>query len=350
MRSSLFFALLSAMLFGVSTPFSKILLEETNPFQLAGLMYIGAGLGLMPVFLLRGSTPVIPRTDKRNLLRILGMIVCGGLFGPVFLLFGLQLASASSVSLWLNFELLATAVLGYLFFHDHLQYSTWAGVALGVTAGILLSIHEGSSGLRSGLMVLIACSFWGLDNHFTALIDGITAVHSTIIKGISAGVVNFALGCAFSGWNPRIFFLAALFVGFVSYGLSVVLYILSAQKLGATRSQVIFSSAPFFGLFFSILLLHEHVAAIQLLSALLMVFSVALIIVEKHGHAHTHYPIVHAHPHNHDDLHHRHEQDGNQRDTSHTHSHVHEEITHSHPHWPDIHHRHEHGNRQNHHE
>ncbi len=334
------------MLFGASTPFSKMLLDEINPFQLAGLMYLGAGLGLLPWLLLRKGTPPIPKPDGKNIRRILGMVVCGGLLGPVFLLFGLQAASASSVSLWLNFELFATALLGWLFFKDHLNLPVWLGVAIGILAGLLLSLPEGVSGMKGGLLVLVACVFWGLDNHFTALIDGITAVQSTIIKGIAAGSINFLLGIMLTGWNLGASCLIAMLVGFFAYGFSIVLYILSAQNLGATRSQVIFSSAPFFGLFFSVLLLHENITGIQFLSALLMAVSVTLIMIEKHVHLHVHHAFSHTHSHDHDDLHHTHRHPETDQESKHTHSHAHDETIHSHPHQPDIHHRHTHGNRE----
>ena len=310
-------------------------------------MYLGAGLGLLPLFFFRAGMRFVVKPDRKNIQRILGMVVCGGLLGPVFLLFGLKIASASSVSLWLNFELFATALLGWLFFKDHLNGTAWLGVAVGILAGLLLSLPEGGSGMNGGILVFIACVFWGLDNHFTALIDGITALQSTVIKGIAAGSINLTLGIVMSGWNPGAFFLAALFIGFFSYGFSIVLYILSAQKLGATRSQVIFSSAPFWGLFISIILLHENITFLLLSSTLLMIVSVSLILIERHAHEHTHSMLNHIHLHGHNDLHHLHMHRELSKDLVHTHSHTHDDTTHFHPHWPDIHHRHDHDKHEN---
>jgi drug/metabolite transporter (DMT)-like permease len=265
----------------------------------------------------------------------------GGIAGPVLLLFGLRNAAASSVSLWLNMELVATAVLGAIFFRDHLGKTGWAGVLTALASSIVLTMHEGPSGIIPAAFIGLACLCWGFDNHFTALIDGISAVQSTFIKGLFAGTVNTVIGSFLPGPDPAgVLILYSLLLGGLSYGLSIVLYIMSAQKLGATRSQVIFSSAPFFGVVFSIVFLSESISPIQAASMILFTIAIALLIVEHHEHRHKHHAIEHTHIHNHNDLHHIHT---HEEDVSyHEHSHQHDVTTHSHPHWPDLHHRHIH--------
>jgi drug/metabolite transporter (DMT)-like permease len=275
---------------------------------------------------------------------LLGAVVAGGIFGPVLLLLGLRLAAAASVSLWLNFELAATALLGVLLFRDHLGLPGWAGVVSAFGAAILLSVLGGSAGLTAGTLVLLACVCWGLDNHLTALIDGITPAESTFWKGLIAGATNLTIGLALDpltgGWFPVF---AGLFVGAWAYGASIVLYISSAQAIGATRAQIAFASAPFFGVAFSALALGESLGLVHLASGLLFVTGVGLLTLERHTHVHEHEAVEHEHAHRHDDGHHAHEHAGLPSFAWHTHRHRHNPVVHAHSHWPDLHHRHGHG-------
>jgi drug/metabolite transporter (DMT)-like permease len=337
-------ALISAALFGAATPASKILLTAFNPFQLAGLLYLGAALGAATISLQKGNR-FAPRTmDRRNLLRLGGAIVFGGVLAPSFLLLGLKLASAASVSLWLPLELVATAVLGSLLFHDQLGRYGWLGMAGIVLAGLLLGMGEGSSRLSSGLLVALACICWGFDNNLTALIDGITPAQSAFWKGIFAGSINLSIGYLVGGnaAPPPPTIVAALAVGALSYGISIVLYITAAQKIGASRAQMFFASNPFFALTFSAIILGEVISSFQISAAFLLLGSLTLVFRDRHEHWHQHEEIEHQHVHDHDDKHHDHDHGREAIPKRHSHHHRHEASTHSHPHWPDLHHRHKH--------
>ncbi|HAN04766.1 MAG TPA: EamA family transporter [Elusimicrobia bacterium] len=332
--------LLAAFFFGVSTPLSKALLSDLNPFLLAGLLYLGAGIGLSAYTLLRGGR-LLPPPATLKYKYIVGMIVFGGLLGPVLLLAAIKIAPAASVSIWLNLELVATAILGHFLFKDHLDKRGWLSVAMSLAAGILLSYSGGAAGFTAGLLVALACFSWGFDNHFTAIIDDLSPVQSTIIKGLAAGTTNTLIGLALAGGMPELPALGkALLVGFHCYGLSITFYISAAQKLGAVRSQLIFSLAPIFGVILSVLALHEGLSAVQLVSGAMLLASVWLMLAEKHAHAHEHHEMEHTHEHAHGDLHHDHH-DGAQKEP-HAHLHRHSAATHVHPHWPDLHHRHTH--------
>ena len=335
-------AALSAALFGLATPISKYLLNGINAFSLAGLLYLGASVVLFPVILARKEYFYLFALNRANLLRLIGAVTLGGIIGPVLLLFALRQAPASSVSLWLNMELVATTLLGFVFFKDFLGKTGWAGVALALASGVLLTVNEGTSGIVPAVFVCAACVCWGFDNHFTSLIDGISAVQSTCIKGCIAGIINTAIGYFMPG--PPMSAetaICALILGGVSYGISIVLYITSAQKLGAIRSQILFSAAPFFGFFFSMIFLSESISSLQSISFLLLIVSIMLMAFEKHEHRHEHHELEHTHLHRHDDLHHEHVHDI--KIENHDHPHRHGRGVHSHPHWPDIHHRHDHG-------
>ena len=339
-------ALLSALLFGASTPASKVLLEGLGPVQLAGWLYLGAAVGTAPGMFRRSGWKKLLALDRTNRFRILGAILFGGVLGPIALLTGLRLAPAASVSLWLNLELVATALLGYFLFRDHLGRLGWLGTGGVVLAGVILSVGEGTSGFSAALFVALACLFWGLDNHLTALIDGITPLQSTFCKGLVAGGFNLGLATLLGArWPGAQMALSGVLVGTLSYGASIALYITAAQQLGATRAQLIFASAPFFGLGLSATVLGEPLQFSQAVASGLFAVSLGLLFRDQHDHVHTHDALAHEHSHRHDDGHHLHAHTGLPASTRHSHWHGHEPVTHSHPHWPDIHHRHEHGQR-----
>jgi drug/metabolite transporter (DMT)-like permease len=336
-------ALLAALLFGVSTPLGKILLSQWSPQQLAGLLYLGAALGVsLPIFIGRkGFFPGV--TNRANVWRLMGAIVFGGILGPVFLLAGLNLASASSVSLWLNLEMVATAFIGVLFFRDHLGKLGWVGAACIFAAGMLLSLGEGGAGFKAGVFLALACVCWGVDNNLTALIDGLLPMQSTFWKGLAAGLFNLALGFYLQpGHGSMISAQEGLAVGAVSYGASIALYITAAQGLGAARSQMIFASGPLFGLLLSHFLLKEAFHVNHIMALLFQASGTFLLFRDQHSHAHVHQAMEHTHSHRHDDGHHTHTHDGMPASLRHTHPHTHEPMEHRHPHWPDIHHRHRH--------
>jgi drug/metabolite transporter (DMT)-like permease len=311
--------------------------------QLAGLLYLGAALGVVAILIREKSFQLPWKMPRRDALRLSGAIVFGGVLGPVFLLAGLRLAAAASVSLWLNMEMVATVLLGYLFFKDQLSGRGWLASLGALGAAILLAWDGGIAGFKAGALIALACICWGIDNHLTALIDGISPAQSTFWKGLAAGSVNLILGTLLAPMSltPGTL-LGALSLGALSYGLSILLYITSAQNLGATRAQLIFSSAPFFGLLISALL-GERLSGLQWAAMALFLGSAYLLFRETHSHDHAHEPLTHIHTHTHPDEHHNHSHpEGMPAFGRHSHEHSHAAIQHSHPHWPDLHHRHSH--------
>jgi drug/metabolite transporter (DMT)-like permease len=339
---SILLAIGSAALFGAATPASKLFLVDLTAFQLAGLLYLGAALAMAAAGNVRRARPPT-QMDAANRRRLAGAIIAGGMVAPVLVLAGLRLASAAEVALLLNLEMAATAVLGAAFFAEPIGRRGWLGVAGIVAAGALICGGRGWPGATAALLVAAACVCWGLDNHLTALIDGITPVRSTLWKGAVAGTVNLALGLAMapfaaSAWTVG----AALLVGALSYGVSIALYVQAAQQLGAVRAQAVFASAPFLGAGLSWAVLGEPLTAPSLVAAALLAGSVVVLFSAAHAHPHGHAAIAHIHSHRHDDGHHLHTHAGLAPSTRHTHPHDHEPLTHAHPHWPDLHHRHDH--------
>jgi len=342
-RFGILTAILAAFLFGAAAPFGKPLLAYLNDFQFAGLLYIGAALGVSVILIKQKSLQWPWKLELKEFYKLSGAIVFGGILGPVFLMAGLRLAAAASVSLWLNLEMVATLVIGYFFFDDHLSRKGWLASAGVILAAILIAWDGGVAGLKAGGLITLACICWGIDNHLTALIDGITPAQSTFWKGLFAGSVNLGLGLLIGNYSASgLQTLASLGLGVIAYGLSILLYIISAHNLGATRSQLLFSSAPFFGLILSITL-GESLTLFQGIAFIMFVVSIFFLFRESHTHAHLHKPFSHTHTHQHPDEHHDHKHPDIAEDNfRHTHQHQHSSMKHDHPHWPDLHHRHEH--------
>ena len=336
-------ALLSAVLFGASTPASKWLLGVFEPVQLAGLLYLGAALGMAPAAWLERRGAPSGRLDRANALRLAGAVLLGGVLGPVLLLLALRESEAGSVALLLNLELAATAALGALLFREHLGPRGRWGVAGVVLASGILAAGGGWPGLTAASLTAAACLAWALDNHLTALIDGISAQRSTLVKGAVAGSVNLALGALAAPLDLDLGHLAAaLALGALSYGASVMLYIRAAHELGATRAQSVFASAPFVGSALAFALLGEPLGTKHAIALALLLPSVAALIRSQHAHPHAHQPLSHEHSHRHDDGHHTHAHPSLAAETRHSHRHEHDALRHAHPHWPDLHHRHSH--------
>lgn len=344
-RFAVITGLLAGFLFGIATPLSKLLLTELNSFQLAGLLYLGAGAAMFP-FILKKNNQIKVLFNGKNISKTIGIIFFGGFLGPLLLMFGLKAANAASVSIWLNMELVATAVLGVLLFKDNIDKPTLIAVFLTLLAGLVTSAGEPASGIASALLVTGACFSWGIDNHLTALTDGSSPQTVTFLKGIIAGSVNLIIGVVFSTqtieFNSIIF---ALIVGVFSYGLSIVLYVTSAQNMGATRSQILFSTAPLWGIVLTYLFIENSFQWTHIISIVLLALSIILINLISHSHAHMHIKSKHIHYHNHNDGHHDHNYNGKigTQNKWHSHVHTHSSVVHKHPHYPDIHHRHDHG-------
>jgi len=337
--------LAAGILFGIATPISKILLQEMNSFQLAGLLYLGAAIAFFPYILKNRKREAqwIRATNQKK--AIMGIVLFGGFLGPVFLLIGLKAAASASVSIWLNMELVATAVLGVLFFKDHLDKPAILGVVLTFAAGAIVTMQDGLGSLLPALFVTLACFSWGIDNHLTAIVDGTSPKMITFIKGIFAGSTNLILGTLIAGAGfPLPYLGLSLLVGIVSYGVSIVLYVSSAQQLGATRSQILFSTGPFWGILVAYIILGEPISSYSIAAMVLLALGIVSTNVLVHEHAHRHQAVTHVHLHYHDDGHHGHGHDAAiPAARRHAHLHTHEATDHAHKHYPDLHHRHAHG-------
>jgi drug/metabolite transporter (DMT)-like permease len=339
-------ALGAAVLFGASTPLAKQLTGGTaSPFLLAGLLYLGSGLGLALVRLLRDRGWKASGLPLHEWPWLLGAIAFGGVLGPLLLMLGLSHTSAASASLLLNLESVLTAVLAWLVFRESTDKRIVLGMALIVAGGVVLSWPGGrTSAMGVGpLAVAGACLAWAIDNNLTRKVSASDAVFISLTKGLVAGGVNTSLGLALGATWPAVgVWSSAMVVGFLGYGLSLVLFVLALRGLGTARTGAYFSMAPFVGVAISVLAFGEPTDTMFWVAAGLMVLGLALHLTEHHAHEHEHLEMVHEHSHRHD-AHHQHTHDFAWDGVEpHTHVHRHTRLVHRHAHFPDIHHRHAH--------
>lgn len=339
-------ALLSAALFGASTPFAKLLLGSVDPWLLAGLLYLGAGLGLGLLRLLQSVTGrhrAEARLMRADLPWLVLVVLAGGVAGPLFLLFGLTRTDAASAALLLNLEGLATMVIAWLAFRENVDRRLLLG-ALAIVAGAVVISWQGSALLGPGAgLIALACLCWGIDNNLTRRLSSADPLQIAMIKGLGAGAVNLSIALVQGSQLPAtgIVLISGL-IGFLGYGVSLALFILALRSLGTARTGAYFSVSPFVGAALAIVLLDVPITVQLLAGAALMSIGLWLHLTEDHAHMHDHPQIEHDHRHVHD-AHHQHDHPaGITADTPHAHRHRHAPLKHKHPHYPDLHHRHRH--------
>jgi drug/metabolite transporter (DMT)-like permease len=340
-------ALAAAVLFGASTPLAKALVGDVTPVLLAGLLYLGSGVGLSIVRIVRDRGVKSAGLSAVEWPWLAGAIATGGVLGPILLMYGLRRSSAADASLLLNLEAVLTALLAWLVFHENFDRRIVLGMALIVAGGVALAWPTTAAPHASVLgacAVAGACVCWAVDNNLTRKISASDPLFIAGTKGLVAGSTNVALGLAWGAkLPPAALVVATTGVGLAGYGLSLVLFVLALRGLGSARTAAYFSAAPFVGAAIAILGWHEPVSWAFWLAAALMAAGVWLHLTEVHEHEHSHEPLTHTHAHRHD-AHHQHQHpfawDGHE---PHTHAHSHAVLRHTHAHYPDVHHRHGHG-------
>jgi drug/metabolite transporter (DMT)-like permease len=335
-------ALTAALLFGMGTPLAKFLLTDTSPWLLAGLLYLGSGVGLLLYRHITQASPV--KLTFMELSWFAGAIFAGGVVAPVLLMWGLIGMPASGASLLLNTEGVFTVLMAWFVFKENFDRRIAIGIlAILIGAAILSWPHKISfASALPTFAILGACFAWAVDNNLTRKVALSDATWIASSKGLVAGAVNLLLAFSQGATMPSIPHLAgALLLGFLAYGVSLTLFVLGLRQLGAARTGAYFSVAPFFGALLAIGF-GEQLTLPLMIAGLFMAFGIWLHLNEHHEHTHTHMPLEHDHEHTHDE-HHQHSHEHQiELGIKHTHSHQHFPIKHSHPHYPDAHHQHIH--------
>jgi drug/metabolite transporter (DMT)-like permease len=338
-------ALGSAVLFGATAPLSKLLLGQVDPQLLAGLLYMGAGIGLAGVHAARRAFGIpAPEAPLRlaDIPWLAAVILFGGVLGPLLLMLGLDLTAASSGSLLLNLEGLATMSIAWVVFRENVDRRLLLGAFAILTGAVILSWEGRGIFVDLGaVFIAAACLAWGIDNNLTRKLSSSDPVQIALAKGLAAGAVNIAIALMRGASIPAFSITtAAAVVGFLGVGVSLVLFVLALRHLGTARTGAYFSLAPFIGATVAIGFLHEPITLQLVMAGVLMGIGLWLHLAERHAHEHDHDVLEHEHSHVHDD-HHQHHHDGPVAEP-HSHWHRHEPLRHAHAHYPDLHHRHPH--------
>ena len=345
MKSNLVYilqALLAAVFFGASAPIAKLLLGEVPPVLMAAFLYLGSGTGISLVKLSQRMTsqPREAGIRRPDVGWMAGAILSGGILAPIVLMISLHNTPASTASLLLNFEGVATTLIALFFFRESISRRAFTAIFAITLASIFLSTNPQSAsfGFSLGALgILLACTLWGIDNNFTRNISAKDPLTIVAWKGLVAGSFSLLLGLLLGQKLPALpSILSILLLGFISYGLSTMLFIYSMRGLGASRTSALYGTAPLAGVILSILIFQDPITWAFIAAAILMVAGALLLANEEHAHFHIHMPVVHEHRHSHDEFH-----DHESSTVVHSHEHEHPRTEHEHGHMPDIHHRHE---------
>ncbi len=333
----------AALLFGAGTPLAKWLLDGVDPWLLAGLLYLGSGVGLT-LYRRLSHAPAV-RLPRNEVPWFGGAILAGGIVGPVLLMIGLTGMPASGASLLLNAESVFTALLAWFAFRENFDRRIALGMLAIVAGAVVLGLpgrEARMAGLWPALAVLGACFAWGLDNNLTRKVSLTDATWIASVKGWVSGTVNLGLAFSLGAPMPALPNLAgAMMLGLLAYGVSLALFVVGLRHLGTARTGAYFSVAPFFGALLAVLM-GEPITMPLLVAGALMALGTWLHLTERHEHGHVHEAMEHDHEHVHDE-HHQHAHDYPVTPgTRHSHRHRHEPLIHTHPHFPDAHHRHGH--------
>jgi drug/metabolite transporter (DMT)-like permease len=339
--------LAAVVTFGAAAPLAKRLLENASPQLLAGLLYLGAFLALLAVLPSRRRRAREARLQRNDLPRLTALVICGGILAPLMLLVGLERLSGTAGSLMLNLEGPFTLIIGVTLFREHVgRRAAFGGVVVfGGAALLSLGGPAGSVDATGASCIAVACLLWGIDNNLTQSLTLRDPFSIVGVKTGAAATVNVTLAVALGAAIPSTaIIVAALGLGAVSYGVSIVLDAYALRALGAAREAVIFATAPFIGAVLALPVLSEALTPTDVAAGCFMAAGLGLMLSERHDHWHVHEPIVHEHAHVHDQ-HHRHDHEDALVTEPHSHVHRHGDLAHAHSHVSDIHHRHRHERR-----
>ena len=331
---SILYALLAAAFFAVNVPVSKLLLDHIGSTTMAALLYLGAGIGIAVLSLFNRKEKT-EKLDRRDLPYVIGMIVLD-IAAPILLMLGIRHGSASNASLLGNFEIVATTLIALLVFHETVTGRLWGAIALITLSSILLSF-EGADSFRfsrGSLFVLLATVCWGFENNCTRNIATKDTYEIVTLKGVFSGLGALVIAILTRETMPEVrYILLALLLGFVSYGLSIFLYVRAQKTLGAAKTSAYYAVAPFIGAALSFVFLHEKLTGMYLVALAVMAAGTALVVADtlirshthphQHVYTHTHGGVTHTHTvtHTHDHHHYIHED-------AHGHHHAKEELEH----------------------
>ena len=285
-KRAVILALLAATLYALSSPVSKLLLEKISATMLAALLYIGAGIGLTILEIIQRKTKKVQKEEalsKKDLPYILGMVILD-IAAPILLMLSLTMTTAANVSLLNNFEIVATSMIALVIFKEKVSKKLWIAIGLVTLSSIMLSIEDMSSFSFSfgSVLVLLACICWGFENNCTRMLSPKNPIHIVIIKGFGSGFGSLLIAWMLGEVTFHlVYILIAFLLGFVAYGLSILLYIYAQRELGAAKTSTYYAVAPFIGVALSLIIFREMPTLSFLIAFIIMIVGTYLAVTDK---------------------------------------------------------------------
>ena len=273
---AIFFAILAAALYAISSPLSKLLLTEVPPTLMASFLYLGAGLGMSFIGFIKkisNTQSIESKLTKRELPFIIGMVALD-IVAPIFLMVGLTLTSPANASLLNNFEIVATSLIALFFFKESISKRLWLAICLITLSSIILTLENISSFSFSfgSIFVLLACISWGIENNCTRKLSIKNPLEIVVIKGFGSGIGALLISLSLGELTTKVpYILGALILGFFAYGLSIFFYIYAQRDLGAAKTSAFYAIAPFIGVGLSLLIFKETPSTSFILALVIMI-------------------------------------------------------------------------------
>ena len=261
-RIYILLAILAAALYAISTPVSKILLNEIPPTMMAALLYLGAGIGMSILGWFRYKTGKLKkemRLTKKEMPFTVGMVVLD-IAAPIFLMIGLTMTTPATVSLLNNFEIAATSLIALFIFREAISKRLWIAIGLLTVASMILSVENFShiSFSFGSIFVLLAAICWGLENNFTRMLSVKDPLQVVIIKGFGSGLGSLFISFMIKETSMNIvYIISTLLLGFIAYGLSIYFYVYAQRYLGAAKTSAFYAISPFIGVILSFIMFFE---------------------------------------------------------------------------------------------
>ena len=277
-------ALLAAVLFAISTPLSKKLMENIPPSFMAAFLYLGAGVGVgvMYIFNYKNEDKSL-RLDKSDFKYTISMIGLD-ILAPLLLMVGIKIGSASNASLLENFEIVATSLIALIIFKEKVSYRLWIAIFFIIISSLILTFNDKTSLDFSigSIFVLLATISWGLENNCTKKISEKSTYQIVTLKGIFSGLGSLFIGFLLKEQiiNYK-YILLAMILGFVAYGLSIFLYVRAQRDLGASKTSAYYSVAPFIGAFLAFLINGERPDEKFLVALIFMIIGTIFVIYDS---------------------------------------------------------------------
>ena len=279
-------AIISAILYAISVPISKILLKEIPPTIMAALLYLGAGIGMSIIDLFRyktGKVKMEMRLTSKEIPVTIGMVAVN-IAAAIFLMIGLAMTTSANASLLNNFEIVATSLIAFFIFKEEINKSLWVAIVLITVSSIILSVEDISSFSFSfgSVFILIACICWGLENNFTRVLSVKDPLQVVVIKGFGSGLGSLIIALILNETASNIsYIIATLLLGFVSYGLSIFFYVYAQPELGETKTSAYYAIAPFIGVGLSFVIFREIPTISFVIGLLIMIVGTYFVSIDS---------------------------------------------------------------------